>query len=178
MGVRVVSVIPQAQTPNGGSMEWRTPRLLFDWLNSRFGFEYDAFASHDNALCGIYSTIEGTYGHSAGDPLAIDPRDGLDYPWSDWRVFLNPPYSRGLIEKCVRKAHDERNNASIIVALLPAATESKWFQRFIIEPRHHIEWLPRRVRFINPETGEPGNSPTTGHVVVIFRPDPIEGGAL
>lgn len=159
-------------------MEWRTPPHLFAALDRRFKFNYDAFASHENALCDAYSTVEGTFYQPYRPGNAFSPLDGLNHSWAEVRVFMNPPYSRYLIEQCVRKAFDERNRAEIIVALLPAATETHWFQRYIL-PHCHIDWLPKRVRFIHPDEpcqvgcmhalGQPGPSPTTGHIVATFR---------
>ena len=159
-----------------GSGEWRTPPELFARLNRHFQFDYDAFASHENALCDLYSTIDGTYRamraslHMDGsiDHMTRSDEDGLTFPWEGRRVFMNPPYSRGLIEKCVEKAFNERDNAAIIVALLPAATETRWFQRYIL-PYCHIDWLPKRVRFIDPVTLQVGGSPPSGMVIATFK---------
>lgn len=146
-----------------GSGEWRTPPDLFARLNRRFQFNYDAFASHENALCGSYSTVDGTFSYG------LDyPEDGLSFNWQCLRVFMNPPYTRGLIEQCVEKAFNERDNAAIIVALLPAATETRWFQRYIL-PYCHIDWLPKRVRFIDPVTLQVGGSPPSGMVIATFK---------
>lgn len=171
-----------------GSMEWQTPPELFAWLHKRFQFDYDAFASHENALCDLYSTAAGTFdkqlaGFSEYGPW--DAGDGLSLPWLGLRVFMNPPYSRGLIERCIEKAYNERNNAQIIVALIPASTETQWFQGWIM-PYCHIEWVPRRIAFIHPpfecgpkcqtgkkphRLGEPGEGPAAGSVVAIFKQD-------
>lgn len=157
-----------------GSMEWQTPPELFAWLNRRFALDYDAFASHENALLPKYSTDTGTFrrseGYASDFPIRKSLDDGLTYSWDGLRVYMNPPYSRGLIEKCIEKAWSERNNAQIIVALIPASTETQWFQTYIL-PYCHIEWLPRRVRFIDPATGQPGQSPPSGSVIAIFRQD-------
>lgn len=156
-----------------GSAEWRTPPSLFAALNRRFDFDYDAFASHVNALCWTYSTVDGTYGKGGGTytRLLVDGhKSGLEYPWYGRRVFMNPPYSRGLIEQCIEKAWSERNNAAIIVALIPAATETRWFQEWVL-PYCHIDFLRPRVRFIDPETWKPGGSPPSGSVVAVFKND-------
>ncbi len=164
-----MSVVLPAQKVGGGSAEWETPPDLFERLNRRFHFDYDAFASHENHLTFHYSTIEGTFIQTdPGRPQMHRTADGLANPWANHRVFMNPPFTRGFIEQAVEKAYEERERAEIIVALLPTATETRWFQNFIL-PHCHIDWLPRRVRFINPETGEPGNSPTTGHVIAVFK---------
>lgn len=155
-----------------GSAEWRTPPDLFARLDRRYQFGYDAFATHENALCDMYSTIEGTFdrqSYTCGEVTSW-PESGLTYPWQDLRVFMNPPYSRALIEKCIEKAWNERENAALIVALIPAATETNWFQRYIL-PYCHIDWLPKRVRCIDPETGLPGASPPSGGVIALFKTD-------
>jgi hypothetical protein len=171
--------VAQDKTSVGsGSMEWQTPPELFAWLDNRFEFSYDAFATHENALCRMHSTIEGTFYALGLKPEPsheryqeqMSTKDGLAYAWFDQRVFMNPPYSRGLIEKCVEKAWSERNNAQIIVALLPASTETRWFQQHII-PYCHIEFLPGRVHFIDPTTGQPGGSPPSGSIIAIFKQD-------
>lgn len=148
-----------------GSGEWRTPPDLFARLNRRFRFDYDAFASHENTLLPCYSTTEGTFGPGN---LGVNGGDGLTHDWYSERVFMNPPYSRGLIEQCVEKAYNERNDAAIIVALLPAATETRWFQQYIL-PYCHIDWLPKRVRFIDPVTLQAGGSPPSGMVIAMFK---------
>lgn len=154
-----------------GSAEWGTPPDLFARLHRRFKFDYDAFASHENALCSMYSTRDGTFGkllHPPDEPAQISGLDGLTYDWSGLRVFMNPPYSRGLIEQCIEKAYEERERADIIVALIPASTETQWFQRFIL-PHCHIDWLAKRVRYIDPVTKQPGQSPPSGSVIAVFK---------
>ena len=150
-----------------GSAEWQTPPELFERLHRRFKFDYDAFASDENALCPMYSTPDFTM-RACGCPVNDD--DGLAFDWKNRRVFMNPPYSRGFIEKAVEKAASERHNAAIIVALVPASTDTHWFQQYVL-PFAHIDWLPKRVRFIDPETGEPGASPPGGSVIAVFKTD-------
>ena len=175
-----MSVILTAQKVGGGSADWQTPPDLYARLNRRFRFGHDAIASHENALCDRYSTADGTFHRVPGagvfpgqfkgarEPDKLSSDDGLMLDWTGLRVWMNPPFTRGFIEQAVEKAYNERENAEIIVALLPAATETRWFQNFIL-PHCDITWLPRRVRFINPETGEPGDSPTIGHVIAVFK---------
>jgi site-specific DNA-methyltransferase (adenine-specific) len=157
-----------------GSGEYGTPPELFAALNARYQFDYDPFATNENALCETYSTKDGTrqklfdwHRH----PHRND-HDGLSTDWKNSRVFCNPPYSRGLIERCVQKMYEERERAEIVVALLPAATDTRWFQEFILNSCF-IEWLPKRVRYIDPATGQPAGSPPQGSIVALFR-----GGAL
>ena len=165
-----------------GRDDWQTPPELYAALHRRYAFDYDPFASHDNALTqstrwsgarrrDAYSTVDGSWARAPGKgPHKLSDEDGLSSYWAHRRVFMNPPYSRGVIGAAVEKAHSERNNAEIIVALIPASTDTEWFQQFVL-PVCDIVWLSPRVRFINPETGKPGDSPPGGSVVAVFRPD-------
>lgn len=40
------------------SNEWYTPQYLFDELNEKYQFTLDPCASHENAKCDKYFTIE------------------------------------------------------------------------------------------------------------------------
>lgn len=187
-----------------GSAEWQTPYDLFVRLNLRFQFDYDAFASHANALCRTYSTIEGTFSavYANGllsdgllslpsiwhQPEQIDSLDGLRQDWSGRRVFMNPPYSAGLIGRCVAAAARWRNEARVIVAVLPDSRDTRWWDEHV-RP-YADDYSLGRVRFIHgPENcggtnpakvqqcaekhvpGEPGASPPGSTVAVVWRPD-------
>ena len=163
-----------------GPGDWKTPRDLFARMNRRWAFDFDAFASHENALCRTYSTVDGTfregclYGTEHPDGICpgytqIDSLDGLRQDWDARRVFLNPPYSRGLIGAAVEKCAASRNDAYMISALIPDARDTSWWRSFV---KPYAQDFPiGRVRFINPVTGEPGASPPGGIAVVVWTPD-------
>ncbi|WFD12231.1 DNA N-6-adenine-methyltransferase [Tepidibacter hydrothermalis] len=73
------------------SNEWATPQDLFDKLNEEFKFTLDPCATHENAKCGKYYTIE---------------EDGLKQSWKGEIVFCNPPYGRE-ISQWVEKSYKE-----------------------------------------------------------------------
>lgn len=151
---------------SSGNDEIRTPRWLFDQLNEQFQFDYDPFASHENALTDFYSTADGTY--STGGHME-DPAHGLQYPWMGCRVFMNPPYSRGLVMRCIEKAVSERNNAAIIVALVKADTSTKWFQ--LLMEHSFIEWLPRRVKYEHPNPPKGWSGASFPSAIALLRKD-------
>jgi site-specific DNA-methyltransferase (adenine-specific) len=91
--------------------EWETPQALFDELSHIFGgFTLDPCATTQNAKCTRFFTRED---------------DGLSQPWTG-KVFVNPPYGRE-IGKWVRKAYEESQNGALVVCLLPARVDTRWW---------------------------------------------------
>jgi len=188
-----------------GSAEWGTPDDLYGQLNDAFSFTYDAFSSHANHKASLYSTMEGTFRclnetRAHGAPHAecsrhlnyekVSDQDGYQYPWDGERVFMNPPYSRGLIDRAAAKANASRRVTSLIVALLASATDTDWFRDHVAYPAAHVDHT-KRVKFIHPpdrcgrkcsmgmtptkkmlhphRPGEPTPGSPGGHCVAIYR---------
>lgn len=154
-------------TVGTGRGDWQTPPDLWVRMNARWQFDYDAFASHENALCRHYSTPEGTFVKC--DPDIASSMDGLALPWMNRRVFLNPPYSRGFIGAAAEKSERERNSADIIVGLFPENRDTSWWRSFI--KNKATVYSIGRVRYIDPATGEPGGSPPGGSAIVVWLPE-------
>jgi phage N-6-adenine-methyltransferase len=103
-----------------------TPPELFTELNREFRFDLDACATHDNALCPMYCTTEGTW-HGQ---TKLSDDDGLTYDWAGRRVFWNPPFSD--IQSWL--AHAWLSKAELSVGLIPATrTEQSWWHD-LVEP--------------------------------------------
>ena len=141
----------RAYMPQAKSVEWGTPQELFDTLNTEFNFTLDPCASIENAKCSKFYTKED---------------DGLSKSWKNERVFMNPPYGREAY-KWVAKAYFESKYTEVIVALLPARTDVKWFHDFIYK-KAEIRFLKGRLKFTRPD-GK-ANSSTFPSIVVIWRP--------
>ena len=107
---------------------WETPQALFDELNAEFDFQLDACALPSNAKCARYFTPD---------------IDGLKQPWRG-RVWCNPPYGRE-IGKWVAKAASAAES-EVVVMLLPARTDTRWFHEFIYK-RAEIRFLKGRLKF-------------------------------
>lgn len=136
--------------------DWSTPQDLFDILNSRFPFELDVCASASNAKAPKFFTREV---------------DGLKQEWivqcgRFW--FMNPPYGR-TIALWVAKAAAEAARGFPGVCLLPARTDTKWFQTFVYPVLRarpdDVEFLAGRLKFGGAKHGAPFPS-----VIVVFRP--------
>lgn len=140
---------------DGGRNDWQTPPELFKLLDDEFHFDIDAAASPENALCKRYFSEED----SAFDHELC----------GGWRVFCNPPYGnlKPWIELFIKWA----DAGNTVVVLVPSATDTEWWA-------HAYRWaedvmlLSGRVKFINPATGKPDGSNTTGSTVFVFRERP------
>lgn len=132
--------------------DWETPEELFAKLNQRFGFDLDAAASDQNAKLEKYFTKED---------------DALSQKW-EGNVFCNPPYKRGgTIFKWVSKAYEEyqRDPNRVIVLLIPARTETKYFHDLIFG-KAKVEFLKGRLKFEVDGVPHPHNAPFPSAVVI------------
>lgn len=110
--------------------EWATPQDFFDVLDLKWRFTLDPCATHKNYKCAQYFTKED---------------DGLKQSWSGHTVYCNPPYGRG-VGAWISKAASESREA-ITVMLLPARTDTKWFQQLVKPSAISIEFLAGRLKF-------------------------------
>ena len=72
------------------------------------------------------------------------------------RVFCNPPYGKEIgkwVEKCYQEAH---SGAELVVMLIPARTDTKYFHDYIYKKAKEIRFLKGRLKF--EIDGEPGGS--------------------
>lgn len=138
----------RAYMPQAKSVEWETPQWLFDELDREFHFTLDPCASHSNAKCSKYYTIED---------------DGLAQSWEGERVFMNPPYGRGLVDWVKKAFYEVRNGCELVVALLPVRTDTRWFHTYCYD-HAEIRFLRGRLRFSNDKNSAPFAS-----MIVIWR---------
>jgi len=82
------------------------------------------------------------------DPCPNDPTfDGLGIDWPLERVaFVNPPYTRGVINKWIEKAHHEALRGVVVVMLIPSYTDTVAFHKFIYG-RAELRFLKGRLQF-------------------------------
>jgi phage N-6-adenine-methyltransferase len=116
--------------------QWQTPQELFDEVHNRYRFTLDGAAdSHNHKLSRWFG------------PGGIR-EDSLSDPWPpEERIWCNPPYSRGKQRKFVLQARDHATNGGLSVLLLPADTSTRLFHELIWR-RYHVEFLPKRLRFV------------------------------
>lgn len=88
--------------------------------------------------------------------------NGLDKEWRG-RVWLNPPYSRPLIEQFVKKMAEHGNG----IALLFNRCDSKMFHELIFEKATAMLFMRKRIRFYRPD-GTQGGQPGCGSILVAY----------
>lgn len=115
--------------------DWETPPELFEKYHRLHHFSLDVCANSQNAKLPNF--------------LDVAKVDALKEPWTG-RCFCNPPYGRG-IEKWVKKAHDSvfiDKTAELVLLLIPARVDTKWFHEYIYNPRDFNAQLGTRFRFL------------------------------
>ena len=128
--------------------EWATPQAFFDVLNAVFHFTLDPCATPDNTKCAKFYTKE---------------QNGLLQDWEGERVFCNPPYGK-VIADWVRKCSEEAKKPNtIVVALLPARTDTRYFHEYIYRKAKDVQFVKGRLKFGDCKSAAPFPS-----MVVIF----------
>ena len=114
---------------------WRTPDDLFKVLDDEFNFEVDLCAGQANAKCNAWSE----------DIEAFIKTDIINDFQSYW---INPPYSRGNIDLCMRSVVDLNNQGKHIVSLTRFDPSAKWFKENVVDVAKEVRMLDTRVKFI------------------------------
>jgi len=139
--------------------EWATPMSVFAPLDAEFGFTLDTAATAENAKCAAFYTVD---------------QDGLKQPWTG-RVWCNPPYGRA-IPAWVRRGRQaaESCEADLVVMLLPARTDTAWWQENVqAERKPPYPWVREiifrrgRIKFVGTLRG---SAPFPSAIVVFGRP--------
>ena len=131
---------------------WETPQDFYDRLNNEFSFSTDVCAITANAKCKNFFSPD---------------INALTQPWTG-TCWMNPPYGRK-INLWVEKAYESALNGATIVCLLPARTDTRWFQDYCLKSSD-IRFVRGRLKF-----GGSQNSAPFPSVVVVFSPKTIKG---
>lgn len=130
------------------SDNWATPTDLFNKLNEEFHFNLDPCANAYNHKCDRYFTKE---------------QDGLKQNWGGNRVFCNPPYGKEINKWVLKCSEESKKNNTLVVMLIPARTDTRWFHDYIYE-KAEIRFIKGRLRF-----GESKNPAPFPSMIVVFK---------
>ncbi len=122
------------------SVEWPTADCVYRALDAEFGFDFDP--------CPLGGTVDGTA------PLFVE--------WDGKRVFCNPPYGPG-----IAKFLERGIEAEIAVFLLPARTDTRWFQDWVLPRAREIRFVRGRLKF-----GDAARDAPFPSMVVVFARSP------
>ena len=124
--------------------DWATPQDFFDAQNLIHNFTLDVCANNTNAKCPIYFDKQA---------------DGLKQTWVG-TCWMNPPYGRE-IGKWMQKAYQSAGNGTIVVCLVPARTDTKWWHDYAIKGQ--VTFIKGRLKF-----GGAKNSAPFPSAVIVF----------
>ena len=148
-------MIPSPDVPRPDfwtSDEWETPPEIVREMASEFGpFDLDACARPETAKAPRWYTKTD---------------DSLRQPWHG-RVWLNPPYSKPGPWLCKAIAEVAAGHADVVVALLPASTDTAWFHDLVLGKAAEVRFRRGRIRFLGWK-GTPIGSPKIGSVFAIY----------
>ena len=128
--------------------QWATPLDFFQEINAEFGFDLDPCADEENHKCERYFTKE---------------QNGLLQDWGGCRVFCNPPYGKEISAWVEKAYHEGHKEGTLVVMLIPARTDTKYFHDFILH-RAEVRFVRGRLKFGGAAAGAPFPS-----MLVIFR---------
>jgi len=137
---------------------WCTPDDLYQVLDAEFNFEFDLCASSENTKCQRWTNDIEAYTKKARSfkDLPVDSQDPMGF--LDHSYWMNPPYSRGNLEKCLKAAMELVANGATVVALLPDDASTKWYQTYVQDKANQIRRLNRRVKFVGAKNCSPGGN--------------------
>ncbi len=125
--------------------QWATPQYLFDILDREFHFTLDVCADETNHKCERYFTKE---------------QDGLLQKW-EGVCWMNPPYGK-TIGRWMEKARLSARGGAVVVCLIPARTDTRWWVENVCEASE-CRFIAGRVKFGDADVGAPFPS-----VIVVF----------
>lgn len=116
---------------------WATPQDFFDKVAAEHGpFDLDVCALRENAKAPVFFTPED---------------DGLKQEWFG-KCWMNPPYGRE-IGDWMRKAYEAGQQGAMVVCLVPARTDTRWWHDYAIKGA--VTFIKGRLKFGDAKANAP-----------------------
>lgn len=155
------SDLAYAVRQRGTSDDWHTPPEFLVRVHAALGgrIDLDPFSSDD-----AQRTVQARRWFTPED-------DAFQQPWDAWNVYMNPPYSSGLIGRCVDRFVGEYQRGAFErgIVLVNNATETRWFAR-LLDTASVMLILSKRLQFVNTD-GKRVSQNTRGQCVFWFDPE-------
>ena len=133
---------------NSGENEWYTPAAIIEAARACMGaIDLDPASSAK-----AQETVKATRFYDIDD-------DGLSQPWAG-RVWLNPPYERGLVDRFVTRLLSEPTVQACVI--VNNATETAWGQ-LLLGAAAAVCFPAGRVRYLSHDG--PKNTPLQGQML-------------
>lgn len=132
---------------SSASTKWDTPKWLLALLAPAFNWDVDVCASGPNVCDRYYD----------------ESQDGLSKQWHGL-CWMNPPYKRHVINQWVRKAYKSSKRHATVICLLPARTDTQWWQNHVPYANLCV-FMKGRLKF-----GDATNSAPFPSAIVAFGP--------
>lgn len=132
--------------------DFATPQSFVDYVEANFGFTFtlDAAADESNSKA----------------PVWIDEKaDSLKQKWRG-NVWLNPPYG-SKIPTFIERAISQRYNCGVIMIIVPARTDTKWFHELVLPNANAVYLIKGRFNFIHPSIVKGANAPYPSMLIEI-----------
>jgi len=142
-----------------GKDVWQTPDELLSILTEYLSIDLDPCAGPETEIGEYNLRLE-------------DGDNGLEADWSDvagsgFTAFVNPPFSQK--NDWVDKVIEERRGASLIVLLLPDATDvQSYWHGGVAEYADYVWFADGRIGYYDPVAEKLKDSPTFGTTLSFF----------
>lgn len=144
------------QSAKPGTTTWLTPPALIEALGGAESFDLDP------------CTIADRPWPTARRHVSM-PDDGLAIDW-DGRVWLNPPYTTGEVERWLRKLADHDQGTALIFA----RTETEAFHAHVWDRAAGLLFLQGRLHFHYPDGRRAPANAGAPSVLCAYGPDDLE----
>lgn len=124
--------IDRPQKKHKSTNDWLTPPEILDPLGGWSSFDLDPSSPVDRP----FPTAQRHY--TIND-------NGLIQSW-DGRIWLNPPYGKGIVPWMARMAEHDHG-----IALIFARTSTLWFHAHVFSRAAALFFLRRRIQFLRPD---------------------------
>lgn len=148
------------RTVGGGKEFYETDPEFYDCCNHEFHFGLDAAADKNNTKC-------NTYISKSEDAISVNWVKKCKITKIGISIWLNPPYSRGLVNEFLRKCWEASQDGATVVALLHTCTDTKYWQEYVWDKAAEVRHVRGRLRFWLDNEGNTSDLP---HSLVIYRP--------
>lgn len=118
--------------------DWGTPQPLFDLLHERHGFDIDVAANRWNRK------LPKWLGPDHSEP---EFRDAFHVSWAGHRCWLNPEYGDRLPTWMAYASTEVQHGCPLIVMLVPARTDTAWWQGIVMKSSCRVEFIRGRLTF-------------------------------